>query len=335
MNLNGPPSPTRIGELDLHAFVDGVLGDDRRNELLAYLASHPLEAERVNGYFRQQAALAALRDQLRDGRDAAFRPDLQRGLARALRRQRLLRRLGPIAAALAVIAPASLAGWIFERQHALSEADARLAVAAAAEASDVTFAFGDGPALVEVDAVGADGAAPIAILAQHLADQSLRVPDLGRLGLHLMGGDALEGTATPAARLVYEDDLGHRLLVYVGMVSSSVEQAMALVPEGHIALHLRRGPLLFAVIGRADSPRLLDVVRLVSEEMTEVAAAPLPEAIVESHEISPIKPILLPSGGDGGGSEPIAPVTPDAGRGGAAPIPVVPGPTAEEQPKIL
>src|SRR3954462_4572606 len=50
----------RTTELDLHAFIDGRLGDGRRREVATYLDAHPAAAERVATYARQRDALALL-----------------------------------------------------------------------------------------------------------------------------------------------------------------------------------------------------------------------------------------------------------------------------------
>jgi anti-sigma factor RsiW len=352
MSSNGDPSPARIGDLDLHAFVDGVLRDDRRNELLAYLASHPLEAERANAFFRQRTLLAELREQLvvEDAPEpaAAFPPVVERRLRGAVRRQRMVRHLRQLAAAVAIILPAALAGWaiyVLEREpQSPTHADAAPPV----EQMAPEFPFGASLALADMPSAGTDGTATLAVLAQHLADQSLHVPDLTKLGLKLVGGDAVPGAPTPAARLVYADDAGNRTLVYVAVVASATEQAMAFVPEGNISLHLRRGPLVFAVVGPSDSLRILDVAKMVSEEITQVATAPVvadtataPTQAMESSSASSalVKsvPVALPSQGTarGGPDAATLPVLPDAGATTLAPVPVGTVPGTQETPKIL
>src|SRR6185369_13510312 len=55
-----------ITEADLHAYVDGRLPESRLAEIEAYLAAHPAEAERLQAYREQKAALRALFDPLLD-----------------------------------------------------------------------------------------------------------------------------------------------------------------------------------------------------------------------------------------------------------------------------
>ena len=105
------PTALQIGEQDLNAFVDGVLGDERRVDLFTHLAAHPADAERVNAYFRQQALLAELRDALAADDDDQFLPDLQRRIDWASTRQRLFIGARRLAAAIAVVAPLAAAAW--------------------------------------------------------------------------------------------------------------------------------------------------------------------------------------------------------------------------------
>ena len=61
MNSNLP-----ITEADLHAFVDGQLTPERQQEIAAYLASRPDEAQRVDSYRAQKRELRALFDPVLD-----------------------------------------------------------------------------------------------------------------------------------------------------------------------------------------------------------------------------------------------------------------------------
>lgn len=296
MNTTGEPSPIRVGDQDLNAFVDGVLGDERRVDLLSHLATHPLDAEKVNGYFRQKVALEELRDALSEEDDSDFLPDLQRRIDHALTRQRLFVGLRRCAAGLAVLAPLAAIGWWATARHEPPAVSAALSVPV--PVSGPNFPFGG--RLVPADLRAADeGAASLGRLARYLNDRALNVPDLAALGLQLVGGDAIRGVDLPAARLTYVDERGNRLLVYVGIVEGDVQQAVTLVPEGHISLHWRNGPLVFAVVGPAGTPKLLEVMRSVSRGMTLMADAPhdaRPQDADETlaHGAGEVQPVPVP-----------------------------------------
>ena len=55
-----------VAEQDLHAFVDGKLDGESYRTVIAYLSTSPEARERIIGFLRQQANLAALREQLSD-----------------------------------------------------------------------------------------------------------------------------------------------------------------------------------------------------------------------------------------------------------------------------
>ena len=303
MKTSCEPTSLKVGEHDLNAFVDGVLDDERRVDLFAHLASHPADADKVNGYFRQQAMLAELRDALSADDDDQFLPALQRRIDGSLTRQRLFVACRRLAAALAVMAPVAAAAWWLARmpaeEPAMAEAELPLVTASGpAFPFGGTFAPIDGPAMDE-------GTASLRRLASYLDSQALRVPDLASLGLQLIGGDTIEGVDLPAARLIYMDPRGNRLQVYIAVVEGEGQQALTMVPEGHLALNWRIGPLVFAVVGPANAPKLMEVMRSVTTDMTEMADAPVndvvPAAGATLHGSAEVQPVVLPD--DGGASD--------------------------------
>jgi anti-sigma factor RsiW len=322
MRPNRDPCSARIGEHDLHAFVDGVLEDERRADFLAYLAAHPLEAEKVNALFRQREALAALRDALTPPDDATFAPGLQRRLRGALLRQRLFRGGTRIAAALAVALPlAAAAWWISTGAPPVDLAGNR--EAAEEPRPGPVFPFGKSLSYVD-DGTVESGGASLARLAGHVEGGALGVPDLTGLGFRLVGSEAVGGVDPPAARLVYVDDRAHQLLVYVGIYSERSPQAFTLVPEGHLSLHWRKGPLVFAVVGPIDMPLLLEVMRSVSTGVTAVAEAPAPPP-----GVGDVKPaVVLPQD-----LTPAAPTPPLPGDAGSPAVD--PAPLGKEEAQVL
>jgi anti-sigma factor RsiW len=267
--------------------------------------------------------------------DVAFAPELQRRLRGVLLRQRLFRAGQRIAAVVAVALPlATLAWWIGSEVEPADTAGGR----AAAEQAGPGPVFPFGKSLSQLDAAIADGEKAagglesLAPLVGHLEGGALGVPDLAGLGFRLVGGDTVGGVDTPAARLVYADDLAHRLLVYVGIYSERSPQAFTLVPEGHISLHWRKGPLVFAVVGPVDMPLLLDVMRSVSSGVATLAEVPAaPALIVPPQAGGDVKPaVVLPDDLTPPAAAPIGPLDP------ATPTPVLdPAPLGKEEAKLL
>lgn len=301
MKTNREPTALQIGAHDLNAFVDGVLDDDRRVDLFAHLAANPADAEKVNGYFRQQALLDELRDALSADDDDQFLPELQRRIDRSVTRQHLFILGRRLAASLAVLAPLAAAGWW--TLHDVEEPLVAEVSALSSIDSSPAFPFGGHFAPIEARAID-EGVASLATLARYLDNHALSVPDLGTLGLTLIGGEAINDVHPPAARLIYMDESGNRLLVYIAVVEGDGKQAVTLVPEGHLALNWRNGPLVFAVVGPAGSAKLFDVMRSVSIGVTEMAVAPpggLVPAVAGKTALgtveADVRPVAMPDGG--------------------------------------
>jgi anti-sigma factor RsiW len=321
-----------VGEHDLHAFVDGELDGRRYRRVVAYLATDPFAAERVNEFLRQQGELSTLRAQIED---RPYCPDprteeLIQELAGAVRHRRRVR----LSFAGSGLAAAGLfASWLAWGPDPSQMAE-RLAWPRLALNAGPQVLFGRDP-FGNMQLAGADGFD--AGVDQQLAAYSLRRPDLASYGLHFVGGDALQGGETPAIRLAYEDKDGRRVFLFVGAVGSDADVALTLVPEGHISLNWRRGSLVFALIGPKDSQQLLDAMQATGELLSpptlpgsegELAtAAELPA----TPPLGAMKPATLPA------AEPVTtlghPAT--APEPSATPLPAAPAAVTEKRPKSL
>lgn len=311
-----------IAEDDIQAFVDGVLSEDRRNEVLAHIVANPREAERVNAYFRQRAALERLAAFLEPDDNESFEAELQARIATALRRQRLFHHSLRVAAAIAVALPLALGGWWLSHQFP-GEA---VIVASETKADDLAPVFPFGGVVSRADLQLADpDERSLAQLDSQLRSARLVVLDLAAVGLKLVGGDLVPDLHPPAARLIYVDEVGHPVFVYVGLATGTAPLAFTLAPEGHISLNWRDGELVFAVVGPVDMPRLVDVLRLVGGGITQTAELPA-------------EPATTPVG-----IEPVPEAGPTVAPAPASPAPVItpaeppaaPDEIGLEKPKVL
>ena len=259
-----------VTDQDLHAFVDGELDGRRYRRVVASLATDPLAAERVNGFLRQQGEFAALRerftdiDPLADARTS----ELARELAGALRHQRRVR-FGVGGSGVAAVMLVGLWGLWGPDPGRVAE---RLAWTRDLVDSGPQVLFGRDP-FGGTPQLAAGGDGPVSPLDEQLAAYSIRRPDLATHGLRFVGGDALKGGDSPSVRLVYEDEEGRRVFLFVGAVGSDADVALTLVPEGHISLNWRRGPMVFALIGPKESEQLLEVMAATSEFLVPAAGA--------------------------------------------------------------
>lgn len=204
--MTGPGRP--IAEEDLHAYVDGLLDEERRTAVERYLQANAEAAERVAAYAVQRRELrAALSTHAR----APIPPNLN--LSRLLE-ERLRRRWRPWRAAAAVLLALGVgagAGWFVGSRPVTGVA----AVAREAAMSYAVYAA-DKRRPVEVWATQKDD------LTRWLSSRLNRPvspPDLSSLQYQLLGGRLVATSHGPAALFIYENPRGVRLAIYVRPMS--------------------------------------------------------------------------------------------------------------------
>jgi anti-sigma factor RsiW len=334
--MSSNDSVVSLTDHDLHAFVDGELDGRRYRQIVAHLANDAAAAERVNGYLRQQGELASLREQLTDLDPAPdhFTAELTRQLAGSIRHRRRVRN-GAVGSAVAATV---LVGMLTYWGPNPSEMAQRLAFSRQVAEAGPQMLFGRDPLSGAAQlVVGGNGEEPLK-LDEQLAAYSIRRPDLASHGLRFVGGDALKGGDAPALRLVYADDEDRRVFLFVGAVGSGADVALTVVPEGHVSLNWRRGPLVFALIGPKDSEQLLDVMVATSEMLAVPplggGATPTPSPDVMAGGVGPAT-TASPSaegGVTGGLGQPAGTSAPDASTA----LPVTPALMVEDvAPKPL
>ena len=188
-------------EADLHAFADGQLPPDRIPAMEARLAADPVARAEVCSWREQNELIVQLYD---GGVELTF-PRLRLDM---LLRDRWLGMRRVVAAAVAASVIGFGGGWFAHdsQRTTLNTLDsfARLGV----DLHDMT-ARGELRSPIEND-VGKLRTQ----LSQALAHE-IQVPDLGLVGLHLVGGRALPIAAgKTAAQLIYTDPSGTRFTLY-------------------------------------------------------------------------------------------------------------------------
>lgn len=221
---------------------------------------HGPEADqaRLRALAETDAGLAALVADW-DRQDAAIRalyapiaeeplPDHLRAMITAARQTPTRRRLPlwRIAASVALLAFGFGAGWGGAR---LMQAPALPSLAQAAMAGFATYAV---EARHPVEVAADDETHLVQWLSKRLGTP-FRPPDLSANGFRLLGGRLLPGATSPAALLMYEDDLGRRLALYLTR-SDGAESDLAFAEEpGRQAFWWVEGDLGCALAG--DLPR--------------------------------------------------------------------------------
>ena len=266
-----------IEEDDLQAWVDHRLTTKDNEAVEAYFAAHPESRARWSQYAEQ-------REELR----AAFAGPAEKMMPARLRIARLLaeqrrrrhRRLGRVAAAVALLIAGGIGGW--------GARDLLPALTSPASAVLASAVFDDAIAAhrtfsVETRHPVEVGANEEAHLVQWLSKRlghRLIVPDLNALGFQLMGGRLLPADSGPAALFMYEDGKGTRLSCYYLVVDVAGETEFQFREQNGIsAFYWVDDGLAYAIAANVPRGPLLKIAEIVYQQnSSDGAKAKLPPA---------------------------------------------------------
>ncbi|PXW27172.1 anti-sigma factor RsiW [Paraburkholderia caballeronis] len=194
----------------LSAFIDGELPLADAAAVRERIAGDPLAAGRASAYRSQKAALRALADLTAgDGLSSAgptcivLRPREPWWWRAGIAAGWVSAGIG-IAFAASTLIPRGDGGGLFFADDG----------AAFARRADVAYAVYSPERRHPVEVGAADEAHLVAWLSKRLG-RTLSVPSLQEYGYGLVGGRLLPGASGPAAQLMYENDAGERLTLYV------------------------------------------------------------------------------------------------------------------------
>jgi anti-sigma factor RsiW len=244
-----------ILEAELHAYVDGELPADRRTAVEAWLAANPPDAARVAAW-RAQADLINARYAGVAQEAVPPRLDVER-LGRRERRRPLI-----AAAVVAAFVLGGLAGWFGRETWVGGVGGTRVLTADAIDAHKLYVVEVRHP----VEVAGNEQAHLVQWLSKRLG-YDVRAPDLGSIGLKLVGGRLLPGASgAGAALLMYEGPSGERFTIYCSR-SQAPGTALRYQVAGSVAAFYwvddNKG---FVVSGPADRDRLLKVAQSVYDQ---------------------------------------------------------------------
>ncbi len=197
-------------ETELHAYLDGELSNEAREQVEHWLASDPAAADRAETYRQQKLALQQL---FHPVLDEALPPRLQ-ALASAPAKPRWLPTwsLQRLAASVAIAIGSAALGWF---GHAFYRPPPQFAQSLPlphqAAVAHVVFSP-DVRRPVEISAEHEDQL--VTWLSKRLGTP-VRPPKLASAGFELIGGRLLPGNSGPVAQFMYHDASGQRLTLYV------------------------------------------------------------------------------------------------------------------------
>src|SRR3954471_14918163 len=243
-----------VSEDELHAYVDNELPAERREDVEAWLATHPQDEERVRSWQSMAEALHARYDAVAD------EPVPQRHHIERLVRQPRKLVYGAIAATLAAFIAGGGLGWI----------------AHGASASPSAFQSFTGDALGAHRLYVVEVRHPVDVpgnerehLEQWLTKRcgwEVRAPELDATGLKLVGGRLLPGPTGPASFLMYEGPTGERFTLYTSRAKTKTAQMRYTAAENSGAMYWSEDGVGYVLSGPTDKDRLNQVARLVYDQ---------------------------------------------------------------------
>ncbi|WOS61465.1 anti-sigma factor family protein [Sinorhizobium fredii] len=252
-----------VSEDELHAYVDGHLGQTERERVEAWLERHPARAQEVREWQAQVAALQQhfapyARDEEGDRVLLSTRRD--QGDAVAPPHAPVLRR---IAAGLLIFAAGVLAGIYtaptLAPDRPLETAESSYSLPRQAQSAFLVYAS----EVRHPVEVGADQQAHLATWLGKRLDYGLKIPDLSALGFSLVGGRLIPVNGTAGAMLMYEDGSGQRLTVLLGRNRDNRETSFRIASQGDVeTFYWIDGEIGYAVTGEV--PR--GVLQKVADE---------------------------------------------------------------------
>ncbi|HEX9324005.1 MAG TPA: anti-sigma factor [Xanthobacteraceae bacterium] len=245
-----------VTEEELHAYIDGKLPADRQAAVEAWLAAHPEHAALVNAWRAQAELIKA-----RYGGIALEPVPARLDLARLRRLERRWTR-SAVAAAIAAFLIGGLLGWF---GHDAVEGGAVLGKTLTTDAIDAHKLY-----VVEVrhpvEVPGAESAHLVQWLSKRLG-YDLRAPDLGAIGLKLVGGRLLPGPSGAAGFLMYEGSSGERFTLYCARWDAP-ETALRYRDAGQIAaFYWVDDNKAYVMSGPADRDRLRKIAQLAYDQL--------------------------------------------------------------------
>ncbi|MXN48469.1 anti-sigma factor [Shinella kummerowiae] len=247
-------------EPDLHAYADGMLDAPARAAVEAYLADNPGAAEEVAGWKRQNESLRVLYDF--PAEPVPRRLDVHH-IEREIRPA--TGRSGRMAAAAVLFLTLGAAiGWYGGGRFSTAQ-PAEIALADEAMKAHRVYS---GEVIHPVEVWAGEKAHLKAWLSKRL-DRSLAIPDLAASGFTLVGGRLLPSANGPAAQVMYQDETGRRVTLYIVPVKSDREETSF--------RHAAIGPLeafvwtdeaiSCALVGDVPRDRLLELATLAYKQL--------------------------------------------------------------------
>ena len=247
-----------IDEAELHAYVDGLLDEDRQAAIESLLADDADAAETVRAYREQNRRLTTLFGDITD------EPIPERlSVGRIVRSGVWWRRARSMAAAALWLAIGLGSGWGANDLLRQSSTSAFEIAGQAVNAHRVYTVEVRHP----VEVVAAEEEHLVRWLSKRL-DYQINMPHLTSFGYQLVGGRLLPSKHGAAAQFMYEDASGTRLTLYATKTLKNKTTAFRFFEAGGIsAFYWLDGPVAYAFIGEVERSKLLQLTNVAYEAL--------------------------------------------------------------------
>ncbi len=266
-----------IDEHQLHLYVDGHLDEARRFAVERYLRHHPEAAARVAQYRRQNKLMRQLFDPTTEAPPPKAQEHLLHQLERRLGRSRLVAYWRPalaVAASLMVAAALGAAGTQFYDDHATAMAGPMPSFAETATRVHSFYAS----AVSEPTEFGADAASKLGPLLDKRLGAPLRLPDLSQKGFSLVGGRLLPAPDGAAAQLLYRDQAGRLVTVFLGPADKTRLTPTHALERHDLSFYAwLDGRIGVAVVGGLSGDELRGIAEAAQRSLVPPSAGPRPD----------------------------------------------------------
>ena len=247
-----------IDDAELHAYVDGLLDDDRRAAVEAALGASPDSAEQVRAYREQNRGLMSLFGDV-------TKEDIPERLSvdSLLQRNVWRRRMRAIAGASLWLAIGLGSGWGANELLRQSSSSAFEIAGQAVDAHRVYTVEVRHPVEVAAD----EEKHLVAWLSKRLG-YKIHMPHFNKFGYDLVGGRLLPSKQGAAAQFMYENAEGMRLTLYATKTLKNKITAFRFIKAGGIsAFYWLDGPVAYALIGEMERAKLLQITNVAYEAL--------------------------------------------------------------------
>lgn len=247
----------RLGDTELHAYLDGELDAEARADIETWLETHPDDKARLEDWRRDRDALAALH---RDVLDEPL-PEKMRAVLRRQPRKPASTTWMRAAASIVLLLAGAAAGWL--ANDAAAPANGNREFVRNAVGAHVVFTKERRHA-VQVRAGRVEDEKHLVRWLSRRLGRELNPPSLNEAGFALVGGRLVADDGGPAAQFMYESADKNRLTLYVRNARNAEGTAFRIVSDrGVSAFYWIDRTYAYALIGKIDRDKLVPLGELV------------------------------------------------------------------------